>query len=177
MSASTDQKEIAKAMFLKGEPDTAIAAAVGIHRNTVAKWRRLGNWESLKAKLPDPTPRRPQLVSFEGSHQKRKPAELPPLPDLGTVAGQLELIDQAIAIAREQIANPSSPQQYAASVSALPKLLDSREKVCPTDRKVLLFQILEKYRDPAELLEHLKQLGFGRKGATGPKVTPISTRL
>ena len=158
---SPSKREQAKALYMKGLPDTQIAEKVRCHRNTLKRWRDQDGWDKIRDSLPDePEPLR--LVSFERDRSsKRREPQIGPLPNLSSLEGQLQVLDELIDIARKQVDAPTSPQMYAASLNGLCKLLEARERVSPTDKTQFLLKLMERYRNPQDLLLDLKEQGWG----------------
>ena len=158
---SPSKREQAKALYMKGLPDTEIAKKVGCHRNTPKRWRDEDGWDKIRDSLPE-EPESLRVISFDRDRSaKRKEPQISPLPNLSSLEGQLQVLDELIEIARKQVDTPASPQMYAASLNGLSKLLDARERVCPTDRTQLLLKLMEHYRNPQDLLADLKERGWG----------------
>ncbi len=165
-SVKTDPKEKAKAMFIKGVAIADIARRLGVNRSTVTRWKKSGNWDALADSLPE-EPQRPKLVSFDRDRERPKRQEVPnfEVPNLNTLEGQLEAIDRLVGIALREAAHPQSPQTFSSALNAVPKLLMERRSVLPIDRTALMLALMERYRDPADLLEDLKRQGWGRKAS------------
>lgn len=166
------QKARARELHLQGLSDKQVAQRLKVSDRTVRRWRKADegtdqDWDLAKVPADQaPSSRRPKLVSFDG-HQRsqRRESATVDMGDLGTMAGQLKVIDDLIGIAMREARGPEGPQTYASSMNAVPKLLAERRAISPLDRTALLLLLMDKYRDPAELLEDLKAQGWGRKSA------------
>ncbi|NEQ45615.1 MAG: hypothetical protein F6K00_19550 [Leptolyngbya sp. SIOISBB] len=169
MTKKPDKRQQAYTMWVQGTPITKIAARLKVHRTTVQVWKKASKWDELKDSIPEPPqePRRPKLLSFEGGKSSRDDNSQPifDVGDLSTIEGQTALIDRLISFAMGQVQRPEGPQTYASSMNAVPKLLAERRAIAPLDRTALLLLLMDKYRDPADLLEDLKAQGWGRKAS------------
>lgn len=170
----TPPKEKAKALYMKGVAIAEIARRLRVNRSTVTRWKRdargtADDWDRLRDSLPEPepAPRSPKLVNFERPPERRRAeqVDLATIGDLNTLEGQLALIDKTLEAAFNNVRSPASPQEYSASLNAVPKLLAERRAILPINRVKLALTLMELYRDPAELLEVLQQHGFGRRSA------------
>ena len=97
--------------------------------------------------------------------QRRNDAPAFTLPDLSSLDGQLALIDHVIGLTVTEIANPQSPQTYSAALNFIAKGMSERRAICPIDRTEYLLKLMDKYRDPAQILDDLKNQGWGRKAS------------
>lgn len=162
------KQEQAKALWLKGEGPKAIAEKLGVTRQCIHNWKRRYKWDELKESLPEetPAPRKLNLVSFDGRDRqtKRSQVDLTKI-DYDTLEGRIQAIDELLDAARREVINPTSPQQYSAALNGFNKLLESRDRAKPIDRVALLMILMDKYRDPGDLLEDLKTQGWGRKAS------------
>ena len=176
MARSSDKKKQARKLYCQGMTLAAIAERIGVTYRTISAWKKEAfdsgdDWKKIRADVKgiDPAPK-PKLVSFERPRgEKAKPSPAAAVAseygDLGTMEGQLRLIDEAIAIAMKEAKRPDSPQTYASSLSSVPKLLAERRAIRPMDKRELVLELAKMYRNPAELFQDLMTLGFGENAA------------
>lgn len=171
MAKKPTKRQQAYTLWVQKVPITQIAARLKVDRTTVQRWKREENWDALKESIPEPKPeepRRPKLVSFDREHGSRRrdlARNSVKIGDLNTIEGQTGLIDTLIEYALAEVASPSSPQQYSSAMNAVSKLLMERRAIAPLDRTALLLLLMDKYRDPSDLLADLKEQGWGRKAS------------
>ena len=168
-SVKTDPKEKAFEKYCEGKNLRQIAREMGVHPSTVTRWKNAGHWDKKKparARKEPESSRRPKLVSFEGARASRQTQNDPfDVGDLNTIEGQTALIDKLLGFAMNQVQKPASPQQYSSAMNAVPKLMAERRAIAPLNRTALLLLLMDKYRDPADLLADLKVQGWGRKAS------------
>jgi len=167
---NSDKQEQAKALFIQGVAIAEIARRIGMSRKQVQRWKTAaaesGNdWEALRSSLPQPEPPpRPKVVSFDRPRSEPTPRPVPVIVagDYATADGLLAAIDEAIVMARVELAAPTVPQNFGAAISGLCKLIDQRLKLAPLDDEALLGLLLARYKTPRELIARLKEAGWGR---------------
>ena len=168
MGKKPTKREQAYTLWVQEVPITQISARLKVARGTVQRWKREDKWDELKESIPDPPKeepaRRPKLVSFEGREsrqQRRNEVETIELPNLNQLDGQLKLIDMLIGLAMREVNNPTSPQTFASSMTNIPKLLSERRAILPMDKNEYMLKMQEMFRSPEEMLEFLRENGWG----------------
>ena len=176
MPSSTGKKDAARSLYSQGLSQVAIAKRLGIGKTTITDYKKQDqgaerDWDKLRADLKGKTPPpKPNLVSFErprGDKAKASAAtgEVSEYRDLSTMAGQLKLIDDLIAIMMREAEHPDSPQTYASSVGNIPRLLAERRAIRPMDKRELVLELSKMYLQPSELFQDLMTMGFGENVA------------
>jgi len=169
MAKDSTAKEQAKALYIQGVAIAEIARRGIAARRTIQRWmdadRAAGNdWEALRSSLPQPEPPpRPKVVNFDRprSEPTARPVPVIASGDYATAEGLLAAIDEAIVMARVELAAPTVPQNFGAAISGLCKLIDQRLKVAPLDDEALCDMLLARYKTPTELIKRLRASGWG----------------
>ena len=174
MPAPTGKKDAARTLYSQGLSMQAAADRLGVSRATLTKYKAADrgtdrDWDKLRAELKGKAPR-PNLVSFERPRGDKPKTSAPAATiseygDLSTMAGQLKLIDDLIAIMMKEAQHPGSPQTYASSVGNIPRLLAERRAIRPMDKRELVLELAKMYRSPPELFQDLMEMGFGKDAA------------
>lgn len=167
------QKPRARELFLQGVTLADIAQRLKVSLRSVNRWKSEDkgtpqDWD--QARLPADQMPRPNLISFDRTRGEDKPKQGPRVNlakiDYDSLDGRIQAIDELLDATRMEILSPTSPQQYSAAINGFNKLLESRDRARPIDKVALLMAVIERYRDPADLLADLKEQGFGgRKSA------------
>lgn len=93
---STDKKEFAEALFMKGMPQNTIAEKVGVSANTVGKWAKDGCWGEKRAAM---TLTRKEVVNNVLRSLNKLAEKLgdSDLKDVGSLADQIAKLSSTIS--------------------------------------------------------------------------------